>query len=98
TRFSRDWSSDVCSSDLDEQGQPLEPQPATIILPVGSHYLQHAAHPISVDYTYFDHFEPSMNTMRQMALLCLLDPDIVLQTVRLRSEERRVGKECRGRR
>ena len=67
----------------DEQGQPLEPQPVTITLPVGSHYLQHAAHAISVNYTYFDHFEPSMNTMRQMALLCLLDPDIVLQTVRL---------------
>src|SRR5437588_3467928 len=52
----------------DEQGQPLEPQPVTITLPVGSHYLQHAAHAISVHYTYFDHFEPSMNTMRQMAL------------------------------
>ena len=64
----------------DEQGQPLTHEPRTIVLPVGSHYFQHAAHPVSLAYAYFDHFEPSMNIMRQLALLSLLDPDIVMET------------------
>lgn len=65
------------------QGEPITLQPATIILPVGSQYFQHAAHPISIKYAYFDHFEPSMNSMRQIALLCLLDPELVIETAKL---------------
>lgn len=64
----------------DEQGQPVNAHPETIRLPVGSRYFQHATHPVSIAYPYFDHFEPSMNSMRQIALLCLLNPDIVIQT------------------
>jgi UDP-2,3-diacylglucosamine pyrophosphatase LpxH len=64
----------------DEQGQPLTREPRTIVLPVGSYYFQHAAHPVSLKYAYFDRFEPSMNIMRQLALLSLLDPDIVVET------------------
>jgi UDP-2,3-diacylglucosamine pyrophosphatase LpxH len=64
----------------DEQGQPLTREPRTIVLPVGSHYFQHAAHAVSLAYAYFDRFEPSMNIMRQLALLSLLDPDIVMET------------------
>ena len=67
----------------DEHGQPVELDPKTIMLPVGSHYFQHAAHPISIRYAYFDRFEPSMNTMRQLALLCLLNPEIVIETAKL---------------
>ncbi len=67
----------------DEQGNPLNPRPETITLPVGSHYFQHAAYPISLQYAYFDHLEPSMNSTRQIALLCLLDPKIVMETARL---------------
>ncbi|GAC1383316.1 MAG: hypothetical protein NVS4B7_19430 [Ktedonobacteraceae bacterium] len=66
----------------DEQGQPLDLNPHTITLPVGSRYFQHATHPISINYAYFDHFEPSMNSTRQLALLCLLSPEMVIQTVR----------------
>lgn len=66
-----------------EQGQALDRHPSTITLPVGSRYFQHAAHPISLEYAYFDHFEPSMNTIRQLALLCLLNPDLVVATMRL---------------
>ncbi|TMD63451.1 MAG: hypothetical protein E6I91_12915 [Chloroflexi bacterium] len=66
-----------------ENGQPLDLNPSTIILPVGSHYFQHAAHPISINYAYFDRFEPSMNSMRQIALLCLLNPEIVMETAKL---------------
>jgi UDP-2,3-diacylglucosamine pyrophosphatase LpxH len=64
----------------DEQGQPLMRKPSTIVLPVGSHYFQHAAYPVSLRYAYFDHFEPSMNIMRQLALLSLLNPDIIIET------------------
>jgi UDP-2,3-diacylglucosamine pyrophosphatase LpxH len=63
------------------QGQPLTLNPEIIHLPVGSRYVQHASLPISIHYPYFDHFEPSFNITRQMALLCLLDPAIVIQTV-----------------
>lgn len=63
-----------------EQGEPLFPNPTSIQLPVGSHYFQHAAHPVSISHPYFDHFEPSMNSQRQIALLCLLNPDIVIET------------------
>lgn len=64
----------------DTQGQPLTTHPTTIPLSVGSRYFQHAAHPVSIAYSYFDHFEPSMNSTRQIALLCLLDPAIVIET------------------
>src|SRR5579863_371822 len=66
----------------DTQGQPLATRPGTISLSVGSRYFQHAAHPISIVYPYFDHFEPSMNSTRQIALLCMLDPEIVMETAR----------------
>lgn len=66
-----------------ENGQPLDLNPNPIILPVGSHYFQHAAHPISINYAYLDRFEPSMNSMRQIALLCLLDPKIIMETAKL---------------
>ena len=64
------------------QGQPLSTQPTTIPLSVGSRYFQQAAHPVSIAYPYFDHFEPSMNSTRQIALLCLFDPEIVMETAR----------------
>ncbi len=71
-----------CTNGLwDTQGQPLTLDPATITLPAGSHYMQHAALPISIQYPYFDHFEPSMNITRQMALLCLFNPAMVMQAV-----------------
>lgn len=67
----------------DDEGQPLTRNPDNIILPVGSQYFQHAAHPISIQYPYFDHFEPSVNSTRQIALLCLLNPEIVIETAKL---------------
>jgi UDP-2,3-diacylglucosamine pyrophosphatase LpxH len=70
----------------DEQGNALNLKPETITLPVGSHYFQHAAHLISLQYAYFDHLEPSMNSTRQIALLCLLDPQIVMETASLTTQ------------
>ncbi len=65
----------------DEQGQPFTLRPDTITLPSGTRYIQRAAYPINLQYPYFDHFEPSMNLTSQIALLCLLDPEIVVTTV-----------------
>lgn len=67
----------------DRQGQPLTTRPTSISLAVGSRYFQHATHPVSIAYPYFDHFEPSINSTRQIALLCLFDPTIVMETARL---------------
>src|SRR5258708_21784182 len=69
-----------------EAGQPVNLEPTTITLPVGSWYFQHAANLISIQYAYFDHLEPSMNTMRQIALLCLLNPRLILETASLTME------------
>jgi UDP-2,3-diacylglucosamine pyrophosphatase LpxH len=65
-----------------EQGQPLTLNPGTISLPPGTQYIQRAAYPINVQYPFFDHFEPTMNLTPQVALLCLLNPKILVTTVR----------------
>ncbi|HXZ03573.1 MAG TPA: hypothetical protein VEH81_02005 [Ktedonobacteraceae bacterium] len=65
----------------DEKGLPLTLNPGRITLPLGTQYIQEAAYPINVQYPYFDHFEPAMNLMPQIALLCLLNPEIVITTV-----------------
>src|SRR5690606_40463818 len=72
TRFSRDWSSDVCSSDLPE-GDPVNAR--------GSRF--------GCPWLYFYCY-----------CLCHLSAQAGHQLPRfvlLRSEERRVGKECRSR-
>ena len=74
------WNRDI-SELWDAQGQPLKHEPHSITLPAGSRYLQHAALPINLAYPYIDHFEPSMSTLRQMALLSLINPQIVIRTV-----------------
>ena len=65
----------------DDQGQPPTLKPATITLPLGTRYIQQAAYPINVTYPYFDHFEPTINLTPQVALLCLLNPEIVVTTL-----------------
>lgn len=66
----------------DEHGQPVSINPRTITLPPGSQYVQRAAYLINVQYPYFDHFEPTLNLTPQIALLCLLKPELVVTTVR----------------
>jgi UDP-2,3-diacylglucosamine pyrophosphatase LpxH len=65
----------------DEQGQPLRLKPRAITLPLGTQYIQRAAYHINVQYSYFDHLEPGISFMRQVALLCLLNPESVVETV-----------------
>lgn len=64
----------------DEEGQPLTSDPQAILLPVGSRYFQHSAYLISQRYAYFDHFQPSINSTRQIAMLCLLNPTLLVET------------------
>src|SRR5690606_40186990 len=87
TRFSRDWSSDVCSSDLSpprdagHRGQILEP------LPVGSTTRGKA----SGGFGGFSHGNNPTGTGPGGSR------DSGNAGVSHRSEERRVGKECRWR-
>src|SRR3989449_6775118 len=67
TRCSRDWSSDVCSSDL----TTLTPRTAGVLLALGQRGIQHAV---------FANYDDHPSRLREV-----------------RSEERRVGKECRSR-
>ncbi len=64
----------------DEAGNPFSLQPERIPLPLGTQYVQRAAHQISEQYAYFDHFEPSLGSMRQIALFSLLNPPLVIET------------------
>src|SRR5437762_10674881 len=80
TRYIGDWSSDVCSSDLEE------PQKGTVVRPKKLGVL-------SQDQFAFDRYRVIdtviMGNRRLWAAFEERD--------RLRSEERRVGKECRSR-
>lgn len=64
----------------DEQGQPRSHRPARLTLPVGTQYFQRAAYPVGMTYGYFDHLEPSIDSARQIALLCLFSPQLVIET------------------
>src|SRR5690606_40016512 len=83
TRFSRDWSSDVCSSDLARQPTGVR-----------SLNIRREAQPS---------FHPSRNGVGSPSLKLSSSVSVGAASNRnpssspVRSEERRVGKECRGR-
>src|SRR5690606_39911654 len=82
TRFSRDWSSDVCSSDLTVSG--------LVTLPLAAYALGRLA-----DLAF-----PGPALLAAGSLLFLFDRNFTIyggNAASTRSEERRVGKECRGR-
>lgn len=64
----------------DEQGQPRSRRPERLTLPIGTQYFQRVAYPVSMAYGYFDHLEPSLDSARQIALLCLFNPMLVMET------------------
>src|SRR3712207_7677552 len=80
TRYWRDWSSDVCSSDLPD----LPPARR-------GHYQDRAVQLLrqAIDLTP----AAQRGTFWRMTIA----PDAALDPIRRRSEERRVGKECRSR-
>src|SRR3712207_9463249 len=75
TRYWRDWSSDVCSSDLLED----------------RHHEREGGHRLLADREQQDALEALARRLRDEADAGLED------VVGVRSEERRVGKECRSR-
>src|SRR2546429_1743786 len=81
TRCSRDWSSDVCSSDLDSQHCRL--------------LLLHAAEPVR--RTISECIALAKAHEEETGKAPVLDPDFAEDVEEIRSEERRVGKECRSR-
>src|SRR5690606_40020789 len=85
TRFSRDWSSDVCSSDLQIIADKK------IVLGEVTGLIQKQVDRIRTTET------SPKNTKLYFSLL-LETKDLIQATINLlRSEERRVGKECRSR-
>src|SRR5690606_40758738 len=91
TRFSRDWSSDVCSSDLfnvyaridgfhGKDGKIFLNDPNTTSGMMPSSFFFHQAAEIG---------------LRPSAFLSYLIETSLEERIRKRSEERRVGKECR---
>src|SRR5437762_10771192 len=79
TRYIGDWSSDVCSSDLDKR-TPMASALAWSIAPVLFKY-EHSLRPPLACFSHARHPEMTPAEPRTDA--------------ELRSEERRVGKECR---
>lgn len=75
-----DFWNHQCAGIWDEAGQAVTLSPDHLALSAGTRYYQHASFLMSKKYPYFDHFEPTMNTMRQIALLCLLDPELIQET------------------
>ncbi|MBO0795095.1 MAG: hypothetical protein J2P36_29675, partial [Ktedonobacteraceae bacterium] len=61
----------------DEQGNPLTDNPDSIAIPIGSWFYEYAMYLVSLRYPYIDHFEPGLSHTRKVALLSLIDPDLV---------------------
>src|SRR5256884_8784326 len=96
TRCSRDWSSDVCSSDLllgsshilfVEAAQSHRPQ---IHIPLAS---GHLLHPDPLPRQQVADVDPQRSPVNQ----AVVADSNSFPMLRVRSEERRVGKECRSR-
>src|SRR5690606_40308946 len=93
TRFSRDWSSDVCSSDLYIDAAKNDPDVAILI---GGNYDKSKGY--FIEPTVLVASKPTYVTLCDelfgpVLTLFIYEDDKFEET--LRSEERRVGKECR---
>jgi len=55
--------------------------PRVMTLPLEAQYMQHVGYPILARYPYLTGFEPSMSITRQTALLCLLNPAVMVEAV-----------------
>src|SRR5690606_39662350 len=96
TRFSRDWSSDVCSSDL---RQRLSAEDVEIFADV---HVKHARS-LSSDDVGLAIEEVALRAGASAVIVTgattgrAVDPNALKLAHKARSEERRVGKECRSR-
>src|SRR5690606_40956054 len=96
TRFSRDWSSDVCSSDLItiriNRAQRVEPAPLeTLVAQFGQESVDEFRKQVR------ESLEQRAERESQSALHEQIRDYLLEKTELERSEERRVGKEERGR-
>src|SRR5690606_40516626 len=88
TRFSRDWSSDVCSSDLGKVEEAAQSYEKVLTLDPGD---AEALQAMDALYRRTGHWEELIGVFRRRI-------DLVEDAAQRRSEERRVGKERRTRR
>jgi UDP-2,3-diacylglucosamine pyrophosphatase LpxH len=74
------WNHDR-SGFWDASGHVRTANPKVMTLPMDSQYMQHVGHPVLERYPYLILFEPSLSIPRQLALLCLLNPAVVVELV-----------------
>jgi len=74
------WNHDR-SGFWDTSGQVRTATPQVMTLPMDSHYAQHVGHPVLARYPYLILFEPALSFPRQLALVCLLNPAVVVELV-----------------
>src|SRR5690606_40549002 len=96
TRFSRDWSSDVCSSDLGAY------DPERVQLCVQAMILEEHGYTCNEGILYYTASKERVRVvfddeLRAMTRAAVDGLRLIAVGGRIRSEERRVGKECRAR-
>jgi len=65
----------------DAPGHGRTANPQVMTLPLEAQYMQHVGYPVLVYYPYLAGFEPSLSITRQTALLCLLNPAVMVEAV-----------------
>src|SRR5206468_9092133 len=95
-RSDRDWSSDVCSSDLGKQNRTVGQWRRGMVCTGTRHRYDRAAIRIAHDFCGIDGISRAVQTAGQENLSVFqYRPGVVVTRSLERSEERRVGKEAR---
>ncbi len=65
----------------DASGHGRTAHPQVMTLPLEAQYMQHVGYPVLARYPYLTRFESSLSITRQTALLCLLNPAVMVEAV-----------------
>jgi hypothetical protein len=65
----------------DASGTVRAATPQVMTLPLEARYMQHVGYPVLARYPYLTGFESSLSIPRQTALLCLLNPAVMIEAV-----------------
>ena len=65
----------------DASGHGRTASPRVMTLPLEAQYMQHVGYPVLARYPYLTRFESSLSITRQTALLCLLNPAVMVEAV-----------------